>query len=279
MVFYVVITFTVITLLTLYSAHQLKRKYNMEVREGLKRTKELEKTAVTEKDIAHLPEPIQKYLKYVGVLGKEKVYNIQVHINGTMRINKKSDWCNIKIQQYSFFDILTRLFYLRLTMNGLPIKGLHFYKSGIASMVIKILGLIPVVNGSGEKMNQAETVTVFNDMCIMAPATLIDSRIQWRSIDDYTVEATFKHNGIQITATLYFNELGQLVNFVSDDRYYSPTGETFEQVRWSTPIQSYQNINGFNLATYGEAIWSFPEGDFTYAKFYIQDIQYNLEKM
>jgi hypothetical protein len=28
-------------------------------------------------------------------------------------------------------------------------------------------------------MSQSETVTLFNDMCIMAPATLVDAPIAW----------------------------------------------------------------------------------------------------
>jgi hypothetical protein len=68
-----------------------------------------------------------------------------------------------------------------------------------------------------------------------------------------------------------------LINFVSDDRFYSPTGKTYEKVRWSTPVSNYKNTNGYNLPTYGEAVWNFPEEDFTYAKFNIKEIQYNPE--
>ena len=52
------------------------------------------------------------------------------------------------------------------------------YKDEKAIMVIKLAGLFKVVNAKGVEMNQGETVTVFNDMCCMAPATLIDKDIQ-----------------------------------------------------------------------------------------------------
>jgi hypothetical protein len=35
-----------------------------------------------------------------------------------------------------------------------------------------------VVDISGDMMFKAETVTFFNDMCFLAPATLIDKRIE-----------------------------------------------------------------------------------------------------
>ncbi len=57
--------------------------------------------------------------------------------------------------------------------------------------------------------------------------------------------------------------------------FYAPTGKTYERVKWS----DYKNINGFNLTSYGEAAWSFPEGDFCYARFNIRDIEYNPERL
>ncbi len=144
-------------------------------------------------------------------------------------------------------------------------------------MLIKLAGLITVVDGEGEKMDRAETVTVFNDMCILAPATLIDKRIQWIVIDSLTTIAIFTNEGIKISAMLYFNEEGQLINFVSNNRYYSPTGENFEKVVWSTPVSDYRVANGYNLAMYGEAVWKFEDEDFCYAKFKIKEIEYNCE--
>jgi len=205
------------------------------------------------------------------------------NLMGTSRQNVKQlalkleekDWSEVQVEQYSFIDNITRLFYLKLNMSGIPVVGLHSYKDANATMSVKVAGLIPVVDGKGKEMNQGETVTVFNDMCILAPATLIDEKIEWESIDSLTAKATFNNEGIKISAILYFNKEGQLINFVSYDRYYSPTGKTYESIPWSTPVSNYKNINGLNLATYGEAVWNFPEGDFSYAKFNIKEIEYN----
>jgi len=192
-----------------------------------------------------------------------------------MKTDKEKDWSEVQVEQYSFIDNITRLFYLKLNMSGIPVVGLHSYKDANATMSVKVAGLIPVVDGKGKGMNQGETVTVFNDMCILAPATLIDEKIEWEPIDSLTAKATFNNEGIKISAILYFNKEGQLINFVSYDRYYSPTGKTYESIPWSTPVSNYKNINGLNLATYGEAVWNFPEGDFSYAKFNIKEIEYN----
>lgn len=131
-------------------------------------------------------------------------------------------------------------------------------------MKIKVASLLQVVDAKGEKMNQSENVTLFNDMCLLAPATLIDKNIQWETIDPLTVKARFTHNNITITALLYFNEKGELINFISDDRYLSEDGKTYTNYKWSTPVKDYKDFDGRKVMTYGEAIWHMLEGDFTY---------------
>jgi len=126
-------------------------------------------------------------------------------------------------------------------------------------------------------MNQGETVTVFNDLCVMAPGALIDERITWEEVDDYTVVGHYHNDDIVVSASLFFNEAYQLINFVSDDRYMSETGQTYELVRWSTPIENYGNFNGFNLPKEAKAVWHLETGPYEYAAFDIQAIRYNQE--
>ena len=49
-------------------------------------------------------------------------------------------------------------------------------------------------------MTQGETVTMFNDMCVMAPATLIDPAIVWEPVDARTARASFTNAGYRIRA-------------------------------------------------------------------------------
>ena len=140
-------------------------------------------------------------------------------------------------------------------------------------MLIKLLSVIPVVNVSGEEMFQAETVTMLNDMCLFAPATLIDKRIKWETLDERSVKAVFTNRETTVSGELYFNEQNQLVNFISDDRY---DVNEMKKYRFSTPALEYSQINGYNLCTYGEAVWHYPEGDFVYGKFNLTGLEYNV---
>jgi hypothetical protein len=52
-----------------------------------------------------------------------------------------------------------------------------------------------------------------------------------------------------------------------------------KQYPFSTPISDYRNINGINVMTRGDAIWHYPDGEFTYGKFLLKDIEYNSDKL
>ena len=117
----------------------------------------------------------------------------------------------------------------------------------------------------------AETVTLFNDMCLLAPGTLIDPGIVWEPVDATTVRARFTHGGQTIAATLQFNTAGELVNFQSDDRARSESDGTFTPRRFSTPVRDYRDFGPVRLMSFGEARWLLPDGEFTYGEFHLVD--------
>ncbi|MFH1121513.1 MAG: DUF6544 family protein [Bacteroidota bacterium] len=251
------------------------RDFANDYREAFSRTNKLPADLLTENDIRHLPFPVQSYLRYSGVLYREKVNNVRLTFAGQMR-GKGKDWMNITATQYNFYDDPTRLFYMNAEMNGLTVPGYHAYKSGLATMKVSLFGLFPVLVAKGKEMNQAETVTILNDMCLMTPATLISPDIKWEELDSLSSKATFRRNGISVSAILYFNKSGQLVNFISDDRF-DISGDKPEQFRFSTPVHEYRNINGINVCTQADVVWHYPEGEFVYGKFKLMTIDYNVK--
>ena len=258
-----------------YSTWSFENGYRQDVKEGLERTAALKSDLITEKDLQPLPGPVQQYLRYVGMVGKPKVKNVRIVFEGEMR-DKGKDWFQFTAEQHNFFDEPERFFFMKASVKGLPASGYHAYKADNASMQVKVLSLFPVVRLQGKEMFEGETVTLFNDMCLMAPATLIDSRIQWEAIDGASAKATFTNRGVRISAILYFNEKGQLVDFVSDDRL---TVSDMKKYRFSTPARDYKDFNGYRIMSYGEAIWHYPDGKFVYGKFNLKSVEYNVAEL
>lgn len=255
-----------------WAGFHFESQFRKDVKLHLQQTAPSATVLLTNADIQPLPGPVQKYLMYAGVVNQPIVKNARILFEGEMR-DRGKNWFAFYSVQYNFFDDPARLFFMKARMFGVTVPGYHDYQSGIARMNVKLFGLFAVMQAKGEEMNKAETVTLFNDMCLFAPATLADKRIQWESFDDTSAKATFTNGNNKISAILYFNEKGQLVNFISDDRYAI---SEMKQYRFSTPVKDYKLINGRNIPTYGETIWHYPEGAFVYGKFYLKSIEYNV---
>ncbi len=272
----VIILFSLIISFLNAQPSSFRNVYKTEAQKGLQSSPDI--PLVTKDDIRRLPKPVQKYLEYTGALGKPKVRNFRAKFTGLMRFKKQNSWMKITTQQYDFFDDPARIFYIESTLFGIPFDGLHVYQGPHAVMQVKIASLLRVVEAKGPKMDQGETVTLFNDMCLLAPATLIDRNIQWETLGPLAVKAKFTNKGNSITALLYFNQKGELINFISNDRYQSIDGKTYLNYRWSTPVRNYQDMGGRKIISYGEAIWLTPEGEFLYAKFDLVEIAYNCKE-
>jgi hypothetical protein len=179
-------------------------------------------------------------------------------------------------EQYNVVDPPARLFYLNASMFAIPVQGYHRYVGSSASMRVKAAALVPVASAEGPEMTKGETVTLFNDMCIMAPATLVDPAIVWEAVDDRTARAQLSIAGHTIRAELAFNERGELTNFVSDDRSQTTADGGFRRLRWSTPVGGYRSYGAVRLASGGAARWHEPEGEYAYIELTIDDVRYNV---
>jgi lysylphosphatidylglycerol synthetase-like protein (DUF2156 family) len=230
---------------------------------------------LTDQDIRCLPVPVQRYLRYTGAVGRPRVVNFRAVSRGEMRLSVESSWIDISSRQYNFFDGPARVFYIESALFGIPLEGLHLYIGGKATMQISLAALFPVADARGDTMTKGETVTLFNDMCLLAPSTLIDTAIVWRTLDSLTAEATYRNAGYAITARLSFNGDGKLTDFLSNDRFMTADGKTYERYPWSTPVSEYRDFQGRKVASHGDAVWHMSGGDYTYARFDLQDIEYN----
>jgi hypothetical protein len=131
------------------------------------------------------------------------------------------------------------------------------------------------ISPSSGILDKAETVTLFNDMCLLAPGTLVDKKILWQENGPLSAIARFTVGKHTISAELIFNEAGELVNFISEDRL---AVADMKQYRFSTPVKHYQDFGGYKLPSYGEAIWHYPDGPFVYGIFNTKEIIWNPER-
>ncbi len=230
---------------------------------------------VTEGDIAILPALMQTYLRRVGAVGRPRVRNMRVAFDALMRSSATSPWMTSTVSQYEFFDPPARLFYMNATRAGVPFDIYHRYVDSAATFQVRIASLFPMVDQKGTEMTKAETVTLMNDIVVMAPAAVLDLPFTWQPVSDRSIRATFTNAGYTVSAELTFDAAGDLVGFISNDRW-QVTATATTKFPWSTPISGYAEVNGIRIGTKGDANWIEPSGEWTYGRFTIREIEYNV---
>lgn len=253
-------------------------KYDADVRNLLNERSIRTTDLLHEHDIQHLPELVKKYIRYTNSIDKPKVKNFHVRFSGEIRKNENSEWMKHNTEQYTSLLTGTRLFYMNARMKKLPVSGYHRFKDGHACMDIKLFSMFSVQYQEGPQMDISETVTFLNDVCLMAPAALIEPIFSWGQEEVNKVEVFLTLHGIKVSAWLYFNDEGQLVDFISEDRYVYEEPNKMTKMRWSTPVSKYSEMNGYTLATEASAIYHYLSKPLTYATFRINHLDYNLQK-
>ncbi len=233
---------------------------------------------VTEAGLELLPSSVAAYVRQSGALGQPLVQTSRARFHGRIRGGPAKPWMTFTGEQVNTYGRQPdRLFLMDAELFGLPVEVLHAYEAGAATMRVRALSLFPMVNASGPEMDRAETVTIFNDLCILAPAALIDAPVTWHVLDDHHVRGSYTYGANTIAAELSFNDDHELIDFVSDDRTAVSSGGdlSFTPQRWSTPISGYREVGVVRLGTIGEAHWHAPEGEFAYLEYHLDEITYN----
>lgn len=230
---------------------------------------------VTEADLAPYPQQLQRYLRRAGVVGKPRVQNVRLTFTAQMRNDSKSPWMESTATQYEFYDPPARLFFMQASRSGVPFDVFHRYVGTEATFQVRIAGLIPMVNESGPLMTRSETVTLFNDMCLLAPGSLIGAPVTWTVVDDATLRARYSNAGHTIEAVLTFDASGDIQNFGSQDRGKEVNGEQLV-TPWDTPVSAYATFDGVRIVSQAEARYEENGEQSAYGRFTITGAEFNV---
>ncbi|QNK81594.1 DUF6544 family protein [Nakamurella sp. PAMC28650] len=232
---------------------------------------------ILEQDLALLPDPVQRYLRRAGVVGRPPVIDFRATWTGRMRATPDSAWMTFTADQLDIVDNPQRFFMMDARMKGLPVDVLHAFDSDGATMRVRLLSIRSMVDAKGPALTHAETVTLFNDLCCLAPGALLSPDITWQTIDNHRVTACFTLGMNTVSAELHFDDGGDLVDFVADGRgAMSADGRTVTPLRWSTPLRDYAQVGPARVATRATVNWQPDSGTWTYGEFELTSLAYNV---
>jgi hypothetical protein len=255
-----------------FACWNFNAQVNSETKELLSENK-IESKIITEEMIKDLPLPVQRWLKYSEVIGKEQVHTVYLKQKGLMKLKPdQKEWIESEAEQYFTIDKPAFIWRVKTSMAGLPVVGRDLFRDGQGKMQIKLVGMIPVVNVvNNPKLNEPALQRFLGEITWF-PAAALSPYIKWEPINDYSAKATMSYGETTGSAVFHFNKKGELTKFVAF-RFKDIADP--EPKEWIAKVLETKTINGIKVPTKLEASWQLEDGEFTWYKFEISDLAYN----
>lgn len=228
---------------------------------------------VTSDMLEGLPDPVQRYLTYTGVVGYPWIDTVQLKQTGKFRQGADRPWMPLVAEEFYTVDPPSLLWNARFKVAGLPIlRARDRYESGHGHMFGKLGGLFTVFDVRGDELDQATMIRYLNEI-MWFPTAFLGENINWEEVDENSAQVTFSDHGKSVSGRMIFDDAGHLTNFTTM-RYREIDGE-FSLDPWSTPILDYGERAGLKLPIRGKAVWNLGSGDLPYADLEITEVRYN----
>jgi hypothetical protein len=226
---------------------------------------------VTEADLVGLPEPVQRWQRWSNVVGTTYPVTVRLRQEGEFRMGQNRGWMPFTAEEYYTTDPPGYVWKVTFRMAPLvTVSGRDRYADGQASIVMRLLSLIPVANDHSPGLDQGAMLRFLNET-MWFPAGVLSPSITWEPRDATSAVATIRYGGVSAAATFIFDDQGRLTNM---------TAERFDNAKkailpWSTPISDYGEFAGIRVPVQGAGVWHYEQGEFPYIRLRVTDLEYN----
>lgn len=221
-----------------------------------------------------LPEPVQRYLTFSGVIGKPWIDTVRLKYSGRFRTGADKPWMPLNVEQFYTTNPPGFLWKARFRMFGLPLmRATDVYKDGHGHMHGKILGLFTVADGKGDEVDQGTAIRFLNEMTWFPTAYLGDN-ITWSAVDNHAADVTLHDGPHHVSARMYFDDAGRLLNFIAER--YGDFGGKYTMASWATPFTEYGTFGGLRIPIKGLGVWQLHSGDLSYVDVCLNEVEYNV---
>lgn len=222
-----------------------------------------------------LPLAVQKWLLRSGMLGREFPRSALVNQRGRMRTKPDGKWMRFQASEY--FNIDEPGFTWTADVRVAPFIHLHGkdeYRDGHGTMLIKLLGLLPVINSKGPEIDQGAMLRYLAESAWF-PSFALSSYLRWEEMDLMKAKATFDYKGTRTSGIFGFNSEGDNISFEAK-RYYSGNGRgTMEDWSISTEKHDFKEFGGIRIPAKSSVTWKLKDGDYTWLEMEITDLEYD----
>ncbi|REE07704.1 hypothetical protein DFQ09_11134 [Winogradskyella pacifica] len=229
---------------------------------------------ISENDIVHLPQIVQKWIINSGSIGNPIVQSVRLKQIGNMRTKPNSKWMPFEATQY--FNVENPSFIWQTKVAALPLINIHGrdkLKDGKGEMLIKLAGLLPLVNASDNpKIDSSAMHRYLAEICWF-PSAALSNYLSWEIINFNAAKATFIYKDQSVSGIFTFNDKGDLITFEAK-RYYGGS-ENSKLEKWQITLEAYKVFHDIKIPYKSNVTWKFKEGDFNWLNLEVVALDYN----
>jgi hypothetical protein len=202
-------------------------------------------------DFAHLPETVRRYLEHAIAPGTAIASAVRLKMHGEIKLKT---WIPFTAEQVVCWD---RGFIWSATawMNRLPIVGSDRIIDGIGAMQWKMLGLFPVMTGTGADITRSAAGR-FHTELLLLPSALCRNDVAWSSTETSHLHASFMAQGEQAEFDLTIDQKGRLKT-AKLPRWGNPEGAEHHYVDFGAIVEEEGTFCGYTIPTRLRVGWYF----------------------
>ncbi|MEO7978245.1 DUF6544 family protein [Flavobacterium sp.] len=241
------------------------RNLSDEIRRLYSQSKNISGKTFSYKQLSGLPEPVKKYFRHVLKEGQPYISYVNLTHNGLFKTGKNNDWIKMSGEEYFTAEKPGFIWQGKTAMFTATDK----YMNGQGNLKVVLLSVYNILNEKGEHYDQGELLRWLGESVWFPTNLLPNEHLQWSALDKNSAKLDFNYRGIKVSYNVLFNSAAEIVQLEAQ-RYMGPD----KLETWVGKMSDYKMLNNVLIPTAVEASWKLKNGEFSYARFTIEEIDY-----
>lgn len=219
---------------------------------------------------ADLPDIVLRYVERNVSLDAWDEKHVRFTQVGEMQL-KPGRWFPFRAKQEIAVDRVE--FAWHATFRLVPFVSLRvrdWYRAGDAGLDARLWGLLRVVHANGPEIARGEAIRYLVELPLAPQAMATNAMLEWRSVDESTVEVATLVGGERVVVLLHFDASGDIVAGSAEARPRA-IGKQSVDTPFRGVYGDYREFDGVRLPTTAEVSWLLPHGPFPYFRSRLTD--------
>lgn len=240
--------------------------FNMDVKTLFQQPEPLNKMIFHPKQLSGLPMPVQLYFRHVLKDGQPYINYVRLQHQGRFKTDLNAKWKPITGEEY--FTAKKPGFIWKGKMGRFT--AIDSFIDGEGSLKVYLFSVFRLANGKGTKFSQGELLRWLGESVLFPTALLPNECLHWEPINDSQSKLVFAYKKLVVYYIVTFNEAHEIIQ-METMRYMGGK----ELKTWIGKMSNYKSRNDIMIPTTIQAAWELEEQEFTYAVFYLNQIEYD----